>query len=320
MEMQETSFLRGLIRRWGAAGLLVVAAILALRWLWLRKRAVFVALVLLCALLFALPLLRGDARQLRVTVLDVGKGDAIVIEAPMGETAVVDVGGLLPNGRDRAREVVLPYLRQRRIGRVQTLLLSHPHPDHIGGAASLINGVTVGEVVDNGESQEDPLVRRYREAAQSRNVPCRQARRGETISLGDRVLLRVLAPPATAQGRTNNTSIVLRVEYGMTAFLLTGDVEAEAENEMIATDQPLTCQVLKVAHHGSNQSSTAPFLSAARPRFAVISVNANNRNGYPDPAVLERLKAVGAETYRTDRNGNVMFTSDGSSVGVEPAR
>jgi competence protein ComEC len=251
--------------------------------------------------------------------MDVGKGDAIVLESPTGEVAVVDVGGLLPDGGDRARETVLPYLRRRGIGWVQTLLLSHPHPDHIGGAASLIHAIPVGEVIDNGEAAGNDLVRRYREAARARNVPYRQVRRGETIRLGEHVRLRVLAPPAgSGLGRTNNTSIVLRVEYGKTAFLLTGDVEAEAENEMIDTAQPLACQVLKVAHHGSNRSSTAPFLSAARPRFAVISVDADNRNGYPDPAVLERLKAVGAETYRTDRDGSVALLSDGSRVRVAP--
>jgi competence protein ComEC len=262
-----------------------------------------------------------SARPLRVTFLEVGKGDAMVIETPAGKTLVVDAGGVFGEGDDQGRRVVAPFLRSRGIARIDTLLLTHPHPDHVGGAKTLIEQFPVGLVLDNGVNADSALVRPYRSAAKERGIPCREVRRGATLDADQGVTISALAPTAeTLRGKVNNTSIVLRVEYGRTALLLTGDAEADAESEMIRSGQPLACDVLKVGHHGSRASTSEEFVAAARPRYAVISVSANNRMGYPHPEVLERLEKTGARLYRTDRNGAVTCLSDGASVHIETAR
>jgi competence protein ComEC len=263
-----------------------------------------------------------QAPILRVTFLDVGKGDAAVIETPSGKVVVVDTGGKLGSGAgDHGSRTIAPFLRAHGKERIAFLLLTHPHPDHISGAVSLLNAFPVAGLVDNGVAADSAEVRRYRQAAQDRNVRLFVGARGTTISLGDGVVLRLVAPPrATAAGRVNNSSIVVCLEYGKTAFLLTGDAEAESEGEMIAADQNLACNVLKVGHHGSNASTSAALLSAAHPQIAVISVNANNSAGYPHPELLDRLRAARARVYRTDQNGNVTCLSDGTRIRVETQR
>jgi competence protein ComEC len=132
------------------------------------------------------------------------------------------------------------------------------------------------------------------------------------------VTAQVLSPGALIpEEDLNDTSIVLRLTYGRTAFLLTGDAEAEEEEDMLRTGQPLGCDVLKVGHHGSHTSTTPEFLRAAHPRLAVISVGAHNRYGHPSPDVVRRLKETGIPVYRTDRNGAVTCYSDGVTIRAE---
>ena len=274
-------------------------------------------------------------QPLRVTFLDVGKGDALVLETPSGKCLVVDTGGTLSGGSDRGRTVVAPFLRSRKRKSLDLLLLTHPHPDHVGGAATLLEQFPVALLVDNGLDSTAKAYKRYREVAEKRRVPCVIGARGWCYDCGDGVVLRALAPPqrkadapmlSTIAMRdvmpadnsgVNNSSLVLRVEYGKTAFLLTGDAEADSENDMLRARQPLACDVLKVGHHGSKKSSSAAFLKAAHPRYAIISVNANNRNGHPAPEVLERLQAVGAHILRTDERGHITALSDGRSIQIE---
>lgn len=265
--------------------------------------------------------LESQTRPLRVTFLDVGKGDAAVIETPSGKVVIVDTGGKLANGADHGSRTIAPYLRSHGSKRISVLLLTHPHPDHISGATTLLQEFPVGVLLDNGIAADSPEVRRYRQAARERGVPMHIGARGTRISLGEGVTLRVLAPPrTTTAGRINNTSIVLRLEYGQTAFLLTGDAEADSEAEMIADGQNLACNLLKVGHHGSNASTSAALLAAAHPQIAVISVNAGNGAGYPHPELLDRLRAAGARVYRTDQNGSITCLSDGAHLRVETAR
>jgi competence protein ComEC len=315
------------LERWGVIGALIVAVVLLLIWLWRRRTGLLFLLVLLAVILIvvvlATPPVRRHPGTLRATILDVGKGDSIVIESPTGRVMVVDAGGLLGRNDDRAKRVIGPFLRQRGIRRIDTLLLTHPHQDHIGGAATLIDQFEVGRVVDNGVGDKSGLVERYRKVAVRRGVPVQQAVRGNRLDLDRRVHVQVLHPrrafPGTA-GSINDTSIVLRVTFGRTALLLTGDAGKAAEDEMRRTRQPLACDVLKVAHHGGRGATTDAFLDAARPAAAVISVNAHNRHGHPDPGVLQRLRDHGAAIWRTDQNGHVLVVSDGRRVRIAARR
>jgi competence protein ComEC len=292
------------------------------------RRLVFalLALAALAGVAWALtpPYLRHPF-SLRMTVLDVGKADCLVVESPGGRVLVVDAAGFTGRGDDRARTVVAPYLRRRGIRRIDPLVLTHPHPDHIAGAATLIEQFAVGQVYDNGtvRPEDDGLVRRYVEAAQAKGVPVSPVRAGQMLEWERCLLVTVLNPVENrrAPGQSvNDTSVVLRVAYGRTAFLLTGDARAPVEDRLRESGATLRADVLKVAHHGSVRATTAPFLDAVRPAYAAISVSASNRSGHPSPETLRRLEAAGATVWRTDRHGNVTFTTDGRRITASAER
>src|SRR5579871_4551210 len=272
------TWLRRLVTRGGVPGVLIAGGVVLICMLVHRRdRALAALLGLLLLVGIALKLNVGShqigmhrpqAIPLRVTFLDVGKGDAVVIETPGGGTIVVDTGGTLRDGDDQANRAIIPYLQSRGVRHIGALLLTHPHPDHIGGAATLIERYPINFLLDNGVDSSLPEFRRYREAARERDVEYHQMRRGSRLETSDGVRLTAIAPPQSlTQGWINNSSIVLRLEYGRNVFLLTGDAETESEGEILRSGQPLVCDVLKVGHHGGKQSSSAEFVAAARPRI-----------------------------------------------------
>lgn len=264
---------------------------------------------------------RRQPRPLTVTFLDVGQGDAAVIETPGGHTILVDTGGVKENGDDEARLVVAPFLKHLGVRAIDAILLTHPHADHIGGAPTLIDRFPVGMLMDDGQTTDEPLVGRARQEARNHGVAYRPAERGEELDCGDGVRLSLLAPtPKEVEGPPNDASIVVRLTYGKTTFLLTGDAEAPEEEDMERDREPLGCDVLKVGHHGSDTSSTPEFLAEAHPRIAIISVGAHNRYGHPSEAVVERLRADGAQVFRTDVDGAVTCESDGQAIRASAMR
>jgi competence protein ComEC len=258
-------------------------------------------------------------KELRITFLDVGQGDACIMESPGGKALVLDTGGQLKEGADdQGRRVVAPYLRYRGISEIQAMILTHPHADHIGGAMSLLRRFPTQMVMDDGESYGSPLAPGLMGKAVRDGARIDVAHRGETLDFGDGVTAEVIAP--SEQLRTegaNNASVVLLVRYGRTTFLLTGDAEAPEEADILTAYPDLKCDVIKAGHHGSRTSSTAPFIAAARPSIAIISVGKRNIYGHPSQEVIERLHASGATIYRTDRDGAITCHSDGVTVHVE---
>jgi competence protein ComEC len=246
----------------------------------------------------------------------VGQGDATVIQLPDGRTILIDTG---PNnhetGDDAGRRVVLPYLRREGIQRVAAIILTHPHSDHIGGAATLINQIPVGQVIDNGQDTGTQEEIDYRNACRLRHVPDYTASPGEELQSTGSLSAEILAPTAQeAAGTPNNASVVLRIVYGRTAFLFMGDAEAPEEQDIMAAGYPLSCTVLKVGHHGSNTSTTPEFLAESHPVVAVISVGLDNIYGHPSPEVVSRLTTSVPYVYRTDHDGAVQCLSDGTGV------
>lgn len=248
------------------------------------------------------PLVRPLDGRLRVTVLDVGQGDAIVVETPEGAVLLVDAGPGGPMRLDAGERAVAPFLWNRGILRLALAVRSHEDQDHVGGMATVLRDFAVREVWS---ADEAPAERRWIGGVGARVI--------RASSAGTGAARRAFPAPAR---RRNDGALVLRIDHGLASFLLASDIEAATEAALGEADAPLAATVLKVAHHGARGSSTAEFLARVRPRLAVISVGARNAYGHPAPATLERLAAVGARVHRTDRDGAVVFETDGRALTV----
>jgi len=256
-----------------------------------------------------------------VTMLDVGQGDAILIQSPSGLNALVDGGGEVGPGRgdwDVGRERVVPALRRAGVRRVDVIVVSHPHEDHVGGLPAVVENFQVGLVLDPGVSHPSPSYTRLLRLVEAGRIPYRQAREGTIVNLGAGVRLTVLhppeVPPAMDGDPVHARGVVARLTYGLTAVLLTGDVEAPVEQYLGDRGAPLASQVLKVGHHGSRTSTTRAFVERVRPQVAIISVGAGNSFGHPHPLTLATLTDRGVPVYRTDRHGAIRVSSDGATV------
>lgn len=294
------------------------AACLA-RW---PARAAIVALASLCAIVWWPAPGAGSAGAPDVAALhliDVGQGDAIAIRTPRGRWIVNDAGRDWPGG-DAGRSTVVPYLQRHGGGEVALFILSHPHADHAGGAASLFAALAPAEVWDGAYVGTSESYVRMLAAARARGVPWHRVRAGETREI-DGVRLEVLAPDSAWMAGTddpNEASVVLRVTLGGTRVLLTGDAEGGEEAWLRANaDTLLRAEVLKVGHHGSRTSTTPALLDAVRPRLAIISAGIGNTYGHPHAETLVALARSGARVARTDRDGTVVLRFERDAVIVE---
>jgi competence protein ComEC len=245
-----------------------------------------------------------------MTALDVGHGDALSLSLPEGRTVLVDGGGLPGSSLDIGERVVLPFLLDRSLGRVDVALLTHADFDHIGGLMRLIEEIPVGEIWGGSPSWDNRAYRVLRKNAMRRKIPFRQLRAGETFSWGgvDWEILAAGRTNAISRERsTNDQSVVFRITYGLNRALFMGDAERVLEEGLLDRPGPgrLGADVLKVAHHGSKSSTIPAFLLAVDPRFAVISARRRSSWRLPSPRVLHRLEAHGIEYARTDRDGAV---------------
>ncbi len=252
---------------------------------WLTAGAV--GLVVLSALATLGPALRPADGRLRVSVLDVGQGDAIVVEGPDGRTVLVDAGAGGPYRLDVGERVVAPFLWNRGVLRLAAAVVTHDDADHAGGMAAVRERFSVRERWD-GAADAGPL------------------------ALGG----AIITPLAGAGSGHNDASHVLRVDFGLVSVLLASDIEAAGEQTLVSSRVPLAAAVLKVPHHGSRTSSGPALLAAVRPSIALVSVGARNTYGHPDPGVLARLAAAGADIYRTDRDGALLLETDGRALTI----
>jgi competence protein ComEC len=258
------------------------------------------------------------ASGLTLHFLDVGQGDGAVLRTPAGRWVVIDAG---PRSRhsDAGRRVVVPFLIRSRVREIAALIVSHAHADHLGGVSSVLERFPATLVLEPGERVADPLYYEFLDALDARGIPWHAARRHDRFVL-DGVSFTVLHPDPAWHGwgeDVNEDSLVLLVEYGSFQVLFAGDAGFPAEGEM--RSRAPAVDLLKVGHHGSRGSTGDEWLDSLRPRAAVISVGIN-KYGHPSPPTLERLRNHRVDVWRTDRDGLIAVTTDGSRMTITSNR
>jgi competence protein ComEC len=282
-----------------------------------RRGRRFLAAALVAAAVSA----EAARKDLVVTFLDCGQGDAAVLQMPGGKVALIDGGPLEDgDGFDAGRDVVLPFLQAQGIRRVDYLVISHPHLDHLGGFKHILENFEVGTVLDPGYSYPSPDYKDVLELVKQKRVGYNVVRSGQTLNWDPALNVRTLGPPDPLPwDDPNENSLIIQVVHGKVGFMFTGDVEEAGEYEMVIRHGPqLKTQVLKVAHHGSNTSTKKEFLDYVQPETAVISCGRFNRFRHPSKKILSRLEDYKVKVYRTDTQGHIVVRSDGKKYKVEP--
>jgi len=248
---------------------------------------------------------------LKVHFLDVGQADCILIQAPTGENMLIDAG----NNEDA--NTIVSYLNAQDVKKIDVLVGTHPHEDHIGSLDTVINTYDIGKIympktTTTTKTFEDVLT-----SIENKGLKITTAAGGKIIDFSSNTKVEILAPNSSEYDDLNNYSAVIKLTYGNTAFLFTGDAENISENEILAGNYDLKADILKVGHHGSDSSTTKSFLTAVMPEFAVICVGKGNEYGHPHKEILNRLFEAGIKVYRTDESGNIIFSTDGEKFEVE---
>ncbi|MEM3736594.1 MAG: ComEC/Rec2 family competence protein [Candidatus Bathyarchaeia archaeon] len=252
--------------------------------------------------------LAGVVSNVTVHFMDVGQGDAIFIDTN-GKDVLVDGGGR------SAGKAVVNYLISLNITKIDLVVGTHPHTDHIGGLVAVMTVLNVTSVLDNGDVADTQSYRDYIKLARQRAL--RVAERGDGVQLDNITVMTVLAPTQPLEFKdSNNNSIVLRVDVGNVTFILTGDIEASGEQSIIRAGLDIDGEILKVSHHGSRTSTSLEFIEAVSPEVAVISVGKGNIYGHPHQETLIKLATKGVHVYRTDLNGSIVISTDGAGYTV----
>lgn len=288
--------------------------------------------------------------ELQVHVLDVGpvNGDAILITSPAGKNILVDAGDTT-KGKN-----VVEALKRHNIQQLDYFIVTHPHPDHMGGSAEVFKAVKVLNVIDNGQGPvvppslipkptptprgRQPATRKparpntvtkfyddYKDGLNKSGAQYEKAQPGAKYDLGGGALMTVLAPTEplftqdlmkTGGNEVNANSIVLRLDYGSFSMLLPGDAEGQTEHRFVSKDVNVEAKVWKIAHHGSKYATSADFVQRVKPQIVIISCGEWNRYGHPSQAVLDRLRAANVKLFRTDLHGEITLTTRGREADL----
>jgi competence protein ComEC len=254
-------------------------------------------------------------KNMYVHFINVGQGDSIYIKAPNGEDILID------GGNNNYGDDVVAYLKKQKVDDIEIMIATHPDADHIGGLDTVLSAFRVEQVYAPKVSHTSQTYKDFLTAVKREGLKIKTAQKG--VSLGLKGVSAVFVGPVKSYSTsdTNDWSAVLKLTYGKRSFLFTGDAETKAEADMIASKQNLRADVLKVGHHGAKTSTSAAFLNAVKPSYAVISVGKGNHYGHPTAEVLNRLKAYKVNIFRTDLQGTIIAKTDGTnlSFNVKPA-
>lgn len=254
--------------------------------------------------------------ELSVHYIDVGQGDSIYI-------ASGDEGMLIDCGESGDTDRVISYLDNMGVSKINYVVGTHPHSDHMGGMSKIVEHFEIGEMIiphiDDSDTPTTKYFERFLNACAEKNLSLTEAELGRKITLGD-AELKIISPNSPDYSNINNYSIGLIMHHGENSFIFTGDAEKLAEEEMIEKNLLEDIDVYKVGHHGSDTSSSMDFLSVIKPDYAVISCGEGNSYGHPNDITIENLSKFTDKIYRTDLMGTIVFTSDGKSLDVKTER
>lgn len=246
-----------------------------------------------------------------VHFIDVGQADSIIIKTPSGKTMLIDAG----NNGDK--DTITSYIKGMGISKIDVLVGTHPHEDHIGSLDTVIQDFPVGNIYMPKVSSTTKTYKDVVDAIKSKNMKVTQAKAGMQFELDEGITVRILSPVADKYEELNDYSAVLKLTYKNVSFLFTGDAGRIAEMEMLNGKENLAAQVLKVGHHGSSTSTTDQFIDAVDPEYAVISVGKGNDYGHPALSTLNKLEQRGIKVFRTDEDGTVVLSTDGNTLKTQ---
>lgn len=243
--------------------------------------------------------------KLLVHFIDVGQGDSILIQAN-NKNLLIDAG---PKNKD-----VTSYLKKCGIKTLDYVIATHPHEDHIGGMSSVIDSFNIGSFyapkkIANSNSFKNMVV-----ALNKKKLQIAPAKAGEKLDIAKNIICTIIAPNNNSYKEVNNYSAILKLTYGNTSFLFTGDAEALSEEEILKKGFNIKADVLKIGHHGSNSSTSANFLNEVNPKVAIISCGKGNDYGHPHKETLSKLKNNNTMLYRTDLDGTIILESNGNKI------
>jgi competence protein ComEC len=265
-------------------------------------------------------------KDLRLTFIDVGHGDSILIEFPKGEKMLMDGGGLREDRFDIGKRVIAPLLWKKKIRRIDTLVLTHPDPDHLKGLIFIASQFSIGRFWDNGYQTESESYLQLKKILGENKIKTQSLNEEIPSQIINGVEISFLNPPAwkTTQRKVqnprdlNNSSLVMKLRFRDVSVLLAGDIGKEAEERMLRKGYPLRADILKIPHHGSSSSSSLLFLERVKPSYAILSVGERNIGRLPHPEVLKRYGQLGLRILRTDKHGAITVTTDGENIKVNP--
>lgn len=256
-------------------------------------------------LIFSTAIASSQSVKLKVIFLDVGQGDATLIE--QGSKQILIDGG--PDGQILMEKLgkFIPFWDRK----IEMVVATHPDQDHIQGLVDVLEKYQVGSLMETSEESDSQVYKEYKNLLEQKNINVIGARIGTEVDLGDNAKIEIMEPifeKADENKKENNSnSIISKLIFGKNNFLFTGDATADEEKEFISLPEDLSADILKVAHHGSKYSTTEEFLAKIKPKMAIISVGKNNKFGHPAPEILERLEKDKIKIIRTDEFGDIIF-------------
>jgi competence protein ComEC len=253
-------------------------------------------------------------KPLKIAFLDVGQGDSILIQAPNGQTMLIDGG----RSTSLANTAIIPKLKEWGAKQVDVLIPTHPDADHIGGLVGVLENYPVKLVALTGQVHSTQIYERLLTNIRDKNVEALKVRTGTAIPFDPSVKIEVLGPDeeAVQDDDNNDASIVIKLTYGSTSFLLTGDAEFPENKAILNHGSDVRSNVLKLGHHGSRTSTNEDWLKRVQPQLGIISAGKDNSFGHPHPEVIAALEKLGIQYIRTDEHGTITVTSDGATIHV----